>query len=234
MKAGVVIFPGSNCDQDMIDALSARMGWDVVRLWHKEAALPTGLDLIVLPGGFSYGDHLRAGAIARFSPVMKSVVEFAAGGHYVLGVCNGFQILTEAGLLPGALHRNASLRFICRDIHLRVENPDTPFTAGLPPVIRVPIAHGEGNYAIDEQGLKRLRDERGIVFRYCDAEGKISPKDNPNGSVEAIAGVCNAARNVLGMMPHPERACDGELGGEDGRGLLGSIENAVKKLLLAT
>jgi phosphoribosylformylglycinamidine synthase subunit PurQ / glutaminase len=233
MKAGVVIFPGSNCDQDMIDALSRCMGWNVVRLWHKEAALPSGLDLITLPGGFSYGDHLRAGAIARFSPVMKSVVEFANSGRLVLGVCNGFQILTEAGLLPGALHRNASLRFLCRDVHLRVDNPDTPFTSELPPVIRVPIAHGEGNYTINAEGLRRLHDHRQIVFRYCNARGELSPRDNPNGSLEAIAGICNEERNVLGMMPHPERFCDPELGGDDGRGLFRSIELAVKSPLLA-
>jgi phosphoribosylformylglycinamidine synthase len=233
MKAGVVIFPGSNCDQDMIDALSRVMGWDVIRLWHKEAALPSDLDFIALPGGFSYGDHLRAGAIARFSPVMKSVVEFAKSGHPVLGVCNGFQILTEAGLLPGALHRNASLRFRCKDVHLRVENTTTPFTRGLKDVIRVPIAHGEGNYAIDHDGLRRLQDHQQIVFRYCGPEGQRAPEFNVNGSLDSIAGICNTRGNVLGMMPHPERVCDAELGGEDGKGLFLSLENTLKASSLA-
>ncbi len=233
MKAGVVIFPGSNCDQDMIDALSGVMGWDVIRLWHKEAALPADLDFIALPGGFSYGDHLRAGAIARFSPVMKSVVEFANSGRPVLGVCNGFQILTEAGLLPGALHRNASLRFRCKDVHLSVENTTTPFTTGLKPVIRVPIAHGEGNYAIDQDGLHRLQDRQQIVFRYCGPEGQRAPEYNVNGSVDSIAGICNAEGNVLGMMPHPERVCDAELGGEDGKGLFLALENTLKMSSLA-
>lgn len=228
MKAGVVIFPGSNCDQDMIDALSLSMGWDVVRLWHKEAALPSDLDFIALPGGFSYGDHLRAGAIARFSPVMKSVVEFAKSGRLVLGVCNGFQILTEAGLLPGALHRNASLRFRCRDVYLSVENADTPFTSGMKSVSRIPVAHGEGNYAIGNDGLRRLEDQQQIVFRYCGPDGQNAPEHNVNGSVQSIAGICNARRNVLGMMPHPERACDEELGGDDGRGLFQSIQDALK------
>lgn len=234
MKAGVVIFPGSNCDQDMIDALSRVMKWRVVRLWHKEAALPSDLDFIALPGGFSYGDHLRAGAIARFSPVMKSVVEFARAGRPVLGVCNGFQILTEAGLLPGALHRNASLRFRCKDVHLRVENPRTMFTSGLRPVVRIPIAHGEGNYTIGAEGLKRLQDEDQIVFRYCGPDGQIAPEFNPNGSIDSIAGICNAERNVMGMMPHPERVCDPELGGDDGRGVFDSIESAIRNSVLAT
>jgi len=228
MKAGVVIFPGSNCDQDMIDALSRSIGWNVVRLWHKEAALPSDLDFIALPGGFSYGDHLRAGAIARFSPVMKSVVEFAKSGRLVLGVCNGFQILTEAGLLPGALHRNASLRFRCRDVHLSVENDDTAFTTEMKAIVRIPIAHGEGNYAIGQDGLRRLHDNRQIVFRYCGPDGQIAPDDNVNGSVDSIAGICNVQQNVLGMMPHPERACEAELGGDDGRGLFLSIQAALK------
>lgn len=234
MKAGVVIFPGSNCDQDMIDAMSRVMGWRVVKLWHKEAALPGDLDVIGLPGGFSYGDHLRAGAIARFSPVMKSVAEFAKSGRLVLGVCNGFQVLTEAGLLPGALHRNASLRFRCRDVYLRVENMDTPFTTDVKPILRVPVAHGEGNYAIHGDGLKRLQDNRQIVFRYCGPSGEIAPEFNVNGSLSSIAGVCNAERNVLGMMPHPERVCDAELGGDDGKQIFQSIEMAVKASALAT
>lgn len=233
MKAGVVIFPGSNCDQDMVDALSRVMGWDVVRLWHKEAALPSDLEFIALPGGFSYGDHLRAGAIARFSPVMKSVVEFAASGRPVLGVCNGFQILTEAGLLPGALHRNASLRFRCKDVHLKVENTATPFTHDIKSVIRVPIAHGEGNYAIGKDGLQRLQDQQQIVFRHCGPQGEKSPEYNANGSIDSIAGICNVAGNVLGMMPHPERVCDAELGGEDGKAIFLSLKQALSASSLA-
>lgn len=231
IKAGVVIFPGSNCDQDMIDAMRDVMGWEVVPLWHKAGTLPADLDLIGVPGGFSYGDYLRAGAIARFSPVMRSVAEFARSGRIVIGVCNGFQILTEAGLLPGALHRNQTLRFRCREVFMRVERRDTVFTTGLPDIIRLPIAHGEGNYTIDPEGLKRLEDGGQVLFRYCDERGELTPESNPNGSVNAIAGICNEGGNVLGMMPHPERACEPCLGCSDGRAIFESIGKAVEKNL---
>lgn len=230
MKAGVVIFPGSNCDQDMIDSLRLVMGWDVRLLWHKDAALPSGLDAIMLPGGFSYGDYLRAGAIARFSPVMNSVVEFARRGGIVAGVCNGFQILTEAGLLPGALRRNRSLRFICRDVYLRVERQGTIFTDFSENVIRLPIAHGEGAYTIGAGDLARLEGEGQILFRYSTAEGELTDEANPNGSVNSIAGICNEQGNVLGMMPHPERVCEEELGGSDGKLIFQSIERALARV----
>ncbi len=227
MKAGVVVFPGSNCDEDLIDALRRVMGWEVERLWHKATALPRELDLVALPGGFSYGDYLRAGAIARFSPLMSAVVEFARRGGAVLGVCNGFQILTEAGLLPGALLRNRSLRFLCRDVHLRVERPGTIFTDFEARRLRLPIAHGEGRYVIDREGLARLEGEGRVVLRYCDAAGELTETANPNGSMASIAGVVNAQGNVLGMMPHPERASEAELGGEDGKLIFGSLERAL-------
>ncbi|MBI1784557.1 phosphoribosylformylglycinamidine synthase subunit PurQ [Candidatus Sumerlaeota bacterium] len=233
MKAGVVIFPGSNCDQDMIDALERVMGWEVRRLWHKETELPEGLDLIALPGGFSYGDYLRCGAIARFSPIMRSVVDFAARGGWVLGVCNGFQILTESGLLPGALLRNRSLRFRCHDVFLRVERHDTIFTDFKKDVIRVPIAHGEGCYTIDAEGLKRIEGQGQVIFRYCDEKGKLTDAANPNGSLASIAGICNEAGNVLGMMPHPERVCEECVGGEDGKLVFASIERAAGALAAA-
>jgi phosphoribosylformylglycinamidine synthase len=227
MKAGVVVFPGANCDRDMIDALRGPMDWSVAELWHKEAAIPADLDAIALPGGFSYGDHLRCGAIARFSPVMRSVVEFARRGGVVFGVCNGFQVLTEVGLLPGALIRNRSLLFLCRDVHLRVERRATIFTDFDREILRLPIAHGEGNYTIDPEGLKRLEGEGQILFRYCTPDGALADDANPNGSTDAIAGVCNSAGNVLGMMPHPERYSDAALGGEDGRLIFDSIARAL-------
>ncbi len=227
MNAGVVIFPGSNCDQDMIGAMERVMGWRVHRLWHKETALPEGLDVIGVPGGFSYGDYLRCGAIARFSPVMRSVVEFAGRGGLVIGVCNGFQILTESGLLPGALMRNRSLRFRSHDVHLRVERTDTPFSGFTKKVIRMPIAHGEGCFTLDAEGLKKLEGNGQVVFRYCDAEGNATDAANPNGSINSIAGICNEAGNVLGMMPHPERACEAILGGEDGKLIFESIASSL-------
>jgi phosphoribosylformylglycinamidine synthase subunit PurQ / glutaminase len=217
MKAAVIRFPGSNCDQDCHLVLR-EMGVDVSYVWHKETSV-AGYDLVVLPGGFSYGDYLRCGAIARFSPVMKSVIDAANRGGLVLGICNGFQILCEAGLLPGALIRNRSLHFVCEHIHVRVENYETPWTnaAWTGTTMRIPIAHGEGNYIADPDTLKELKRNRQILLRYCDARGATVDAANPNGSTFNIAGICNAARNVFGLMPHPERACDAKLGSTDGR-----------------
>ena len=228
MKFGVVVFPGSNCDQDCVQVLRDVLGQEVVPLWHQDSSL-RGCECVVLPGGFSYGDYLRTGAIAKLSPVMKSVASFAKDGGVVIGICNGFQILLEAGLLPGAMLRNTSLRFICRYVTLRVERTDTPFTnrfqAGQ--VVRMPIAHNEGNYIVDAAGLKRIAQHGQALFRYCDADGQVTDASNPNGSVEAIAGLCNEAGNVLGMMPHPERASEPSLGSADGRGVFESILSAV-------
>lgn len=228
MRAGVVIFPGSNCDQDMIDALERVMGWRVDRLWHKQTALPEGLDAIALPGGFSYGDYLRTGAIAKFSPIMREVIRFANAGGVVFGVCNGFQILTECGLLPGALMRNQSLRFKREDVHLRVERREAPFTDFDQPVLRVPIAHGEGRYTIDAEGLKRIEGGGQVLFRYCSPDGRDGAEFNPNGSMAGIAGIRNERGNVMGMMPHPERACEPVLGGVDGLLIFQSIQRAVE------
>ncbi len=231
MRAAVVIFPGSNCDRDMMEALRQVTGRPAVAVWHREQTLPD-VDLVALPGGFSYGDYLRCGAIAARSPIMSAVVAAAERGVRVLGVCNGFQILTEVGLLPGALLRNRDLLFISRDVHLRVETTDSPFTAALGKgaVLRIPIAHHDGNYFIDAEGLKRLEDEDRIAFRYAHPDGRVDDDANPNGSVGHIAGVLNAARNVLGMMPHPERVVETAHGGLDGRrifeSLLESLETA--------
>lgn len=225
---GVLVFPGSNCDHDAYHALKHIMGVETRFIFHKETDLGNA-DAIIVPGGFSYGDYLRSGAIARFSPVMKAVSDFAAKGGPVIGICNGFQILLESGLLPGAMLHNEQLRFNCKQVHLRTESSDTPFTSAIPAgkVLQIPIAHGEGNYYADEDALKRLEDQNQIIFRYADAEGNIIPEANPNGSVGNIAGVCNYKRNVLGMMPHPERAMESILGSEDGKlifeSLLGSI-----------
>ncbi|MFO1462518.1 MAG: phosphoribosylformylglycinamidine synthase subunit PurQ [bacterium] len=218
MKVGVVVFPGSNCDHDLYHVLGEIMGFQAVSLWHKEADLK-GCDAVLIPGGFSYGDYLRCGAIAKFSPVMKEVQRHAREGRPVLGICNGFQILTEAGLLPGALIRNRSLKFICDYTRVRVDNDQTPFTrkAGKGSVLKIPIAHGEGNYFIDAEGLKRLEGEGQVVFRYVDPQGEASEAANPNGSLNNIAGVCNARRNVVGLMPHPERVSEALLGCEDGK-----------------
>jgi len=223
MKAAVIRFPGSNCDQDCHVALSD-MGVVVDYIWHKDTSLG-GSDLIVLPGGFSYGDYLRSGAIARFSPIMKAVIDAARNGAFVLGVCNGFQILCEAGLLPGALMRNRSLHFICEHVRVRVENYETPWTntAWTGTVLRLPIAHGEGSYIADEATLKELQRGRRILLRYCDVNGADTDAANPNGSVANIAGICNEARNVFGLMPHPERACDPRLGSVDGRVIFESV-----------
>ncbi|MBI3319196.1 MAG: phosphoribosylformylglycinamidine synthase subunit PurQ [Candidatus Omnitrophica bacterium] len=227
MKFGVVVFPGSNCDEDCVYVLKDVLKQDVAVLWHQETGV-RGCDCIVLPGGFSYGDYLRTGAVARLSPIMRSVASFAKDGGLVLGICNGFQILLEAGLLPGAMLRNASLQFICRAISLRVERTDTPFTNRFQPgqVIRMPIAHGEGNYTADPRALRMIRQERQALFRYCDADGQAAPDANPNGSVDAIAGLCNAAGNVMGLMPHPERSAEPQLGSMDGRLVFESLIEA--------
>ena len=226
MKFGVVTFPGSNCDEDMARALEALTGGRVERLWHKERDL-RGCDMVVLPGGFSFGDYLRSGAIARFSPIMPELAAHAKRGGMVLGVCNGFQVLCEAGMLPGALLHNEGRKFICRNVHIRAETLNTPLTAGSrKQPLKIPIAHGEGRYYADSDALKALNDGDQVLFRYCDAEGRLKEECNPNGSVESIAGVCNAGRNVFGMMPHPERAADPRLGNTDGGKLLAPLFQA--------
>lgn len=224
MKITVVVFPGSNCDHDAYHAFKHILGIPTRFVWHKETNLE-GADAVILPGGFAHGDYLRCGAIARFSPIMREVEAFAKKGGPILGICNGFQVLIEAGLLPGALLRNRSLNFICRDTYLRAEAADTPFTTRLKPgqVIRLPIAHGEGNYYADSETLKRLNGEGRVVFRYVDPEGRRSEQWNFNGSAEAIAGVVSEGRNIMGLMPHPERAVEEAVGGRDGRLILGSL-----------
>lgn len=228
MKFGVVIFPGSNCDQDMIYVLNKIMGQEVVELWHKDTDLQ-GVDAVVLPGGFSYGDYLRSGAIARFSPIMEKVIEFAGKGGYVFGVCNGFQILCEAGLLPGALLHNDERKFICKNVFIKAQTKDTLITQAVPQdkALKIPIAHGEGKYFADAETLKQMNANGQILFRYCDEKGNISAEANPNGATENIAGVCNAGKNVFGMMPHPERAADPELGNTDGKFLFESLLSLV-------
>ena len=228
MKPAVIVFPGSNCDRDVAVALEASTGAPPVMVWHREADFPA-VDLIVIPGGFSYGDYLRAGAMAAHSPVMAEVVARARKGVRVLGICNGFQILTESGLLPGVLLRNAGLKFICRDVHLRVESADTAFTAGYAPgqVIRLPIAHHDGNYFADEDTLGRLSGEGRIALRYCTPSGEVEEGANPNGSRRAIAGILNDGGNVLGMMPHPERLADPLLSGTDGRAMFDGLREAL-------
>lgn len=222
-KIAVIQFPGSNCDRDCVLALNA-LGAEASLVWHKLGSLGQ-FDAVVVPGGFSYGDYLRCGAIARFSPVMKSVRELAAEGRPVLGICNGFQILCESGLLPGALVRNRSLHFVCDDVLLRVERDDTPFTTGYRAgdVLRIPVAHGEGNYTADEATLDGIEARGQVVVRYCNASGEVTSDANPNGSARNIAGVCNERRNVFGLMPHPERAFEPRLGSSDGRRLLASL-----------
>ncbi len=226
MKIGVVIFPGSNCDYDAYQAFKMVEGTSVEYLWHGSEDL-MGSDLIVLPGGFSYGDYLRSGGIARFSPIMKKVVEFANDGGSVMGICNGFQILVETGLLPGAMLKNANMRFVCRQVNLRVENNHTQFTSELNKgdLINVPVAHGEGNYYADPRTLSELEQNDRIVFRYADENGVVTADSNPNGSMNNIAGIINNNGNVLGMMPHPERACEKLLGSESGLALIKSICN---------
>lgn len=224
MKAAVIVFPGSNCDRDVAVALEQVTGSPAKMVWHAETDLD-GFDLIVVPGGFSYGDYLRCGAMAAHSPIMRALVARAEAGTLVLGICNGFQILAEAGLLPGALMRNADLHFICRDVTLRVETQASPFTRDYRPrqVIRLPIAHNEGNYYADGHVLERLLAEDRVAFRYCSANGDIDDAANPNGSMRNIAGILNERRNVLGLMPHPERMADAALGGTDGRAMFTGI-----------
>ena len=225
MKFGVVVFPGSNCDEDMVHVLEHGMGQRVERLWHKEHDLK-GCDMIVLPGGFSYGDYLRSGAIARFSPIMREVSAFAQKGGLVLGVCNGFQILTEAGMLPGALTRNAHLRFECRDVFV-TPVAEGPFTSGLPRVLRLPIAHAEGRYQAAPEVLAALERDGQVALRYCDASGNVGETSNPNGSLSGIAGIYGGPRkNVLGLMPHPERMSETLVGGADGRTIFDAVVRA--------
>lgn len=227
MRWAVITFPGSCDDHDVFDSLKSDLGQPVKFLWHKEE-LKGNFDCIVLPGGFSYGDYLRCGAMARFSPIMRGVVKFAQSGGLVLGICNGFQILCESGLLPGALVRNAGLQFVCQQVYLRVEETDTPFTGGLKKgqLLRLPVKHGEGCYYADAKTLERMRKNRQILLHYADPKGKITAAANPNGSLENIAGVCNEGRNVFGLMPHPEDACSKILGGDDGARIFTSIAAA--------
>ncbi len=235
MKFGVVVFPGSNCDHDTYHVISKVIGQPVEFIWHRQNTIGD-CDAILLPGGFSYGDYLRTGAIARFSPVMGAVKEFAAKGGIVMGICNGFQILCEAGLLPGALMRNANLKFVCEHINMRIESTDTPFTALCQKgqVLSVPIAHGDGNYFCDAATLEELKRENRIVFRYSYAGGKLTDQANPNGSLENIAGIINRERNVIGMMPHPERASEELLGSNDGRIIFNSLAATLAGLAKAS
>ncbi|MEM7059614.1 MAG: phosphoribosylformylglycinamidine synthase subunit PurQ [Pseudomonadota bacterium] len=228
MKTAVIVFPGSNCDRDMAVALEQATGRPAAMVWHKDAALPEGLDLVALPGGFSFGDYLRCGAIGARSPIMRAVVDFAGRGGHVLGVCNGFQVLCESGLLPGVLMQNAGLKFVCRDVHLKVRTVNSPFTNsyGNGGVIRIPVAHHEGNYIADDETRAGLWDQDRIAFTYCRADG--SDGDNPNGAMDDIAGVLSENRRVLGMMPHPERLADVALGGEDGVKLFTSLVNTME------
>jgi phosphoribosylformylglycinamidine synthase I len=229
MKFGVVIFPGSNCDEDIIYVLEKILGQQVERLWHKDHDLK-GVDFIVLPGGFSFGDYLRSGAIARFSPIMQEVIRFAGEGGYVLGICNGFQILTEAGLLPGALLHNVHRKFICRNIYMRPQTNNSLITSQIDSqrALKIPVAHGEGNYFADAEVLESLYTNDQVLFKYCDEAGNITTDANPNGSLDNIAGICNEGRNVFGFMPHPERAADSLVANEDGLAIFESILSMVK------
>jgi len=229
MKFGVVVFPGSNCDHDAYYAIKHVLGQDAEFVWHKDTSLG-GADVVILPGGFAHGDYLRTGAIARFSPIMPDVSRFAAAGGPVLGICNGFQVLLEAGLLSGAMLRNRGLRYRCEHVNIRVEQTDTPFTwtCRQGQVLRVPIAHGEGNYYAPPAELARLEENRQVIFRYTSAQGKVVDEANPNGSIAAIAGICNIERNVVGLMPHPERACESWLGSADGLVIFESVVAALK------
>lgn len=227
-RFSILVFPGSNCDHDAYHAAKHVMGSEANFIWHKDTDLQSP-DVVIVPGGFSYGDYLRCGAIARFSPVMRSVVDFANKGGLVIGICNGFQILLESGLLPGAMLHNEHLKFACKNVYLRTESTNSPFTNELTKgqVIQVPIAHGEGNYVADADGLKALEDNDQIMFRYCEADGSVTAASNPNGAVSNIAGICNKERNVMGMMPHPERAMEEMLGSTDGRLVFASMLTAL-------
>lgn len=224
MKFGIVVFPGSNCDRDAFHVLNELLGQETIYLWHKDTNLQ-GVDMVILPGGFSYGDYLRSGAIARFSPIMQSVVQFAANGGLVWGICNGFQVLCEANLLPGTLIHNESRKFICKNVFINIENTQTQLTQGLVKgeILKIPIAHGEGKYYNHPEAIEKLEANNQVLFRYCDANGLANPLSNPNGSVNNIAGICNESRNVFGMMPHPERAADALLGNEDGKRIFESL-----------
>ena len=228
MKFAVIVFPGSNCDHDAYHAAKHVLAQDAEFIWHKETSLK-GADVVILPGGFSHGDYLRTGAIARFSPIMATVAQFAAQGGPLLGICNGFQVLCEAHLLPGALLRNRDLKFHCEHVCVRVEQTDTPFTASATrgQVLRLPIAHGEGNYFADPETIAELESAGRVIFRYCDAAGQAGDAANPNGSVHSIAGICSEHRNVVGLMPHPERACESPLGSKDGLVLFESVLHAL-------
>ncbi len=231
MKFGVIVFPGSNCDHDAYHVISKHVGQPVDFIWHRDTDL-SSYDAVIIPGGFSYGDYLRAGALARFSPVMASVKRFAAQGGYVLGICNGFQILCEAGLLPGALIRNRDLHFVCEHVTVRVESVETPFTNQVKrgEVLRLPIAHADGNYVCDDATLEQLQTEDSIILRYCDENGVPTEASNPNGSRDNIAGICNRERNVMGLMPHPERACEELLGSTDGRDIFRSLAGTLASI----
>ena len=233
MNFGVIVFPGSNCDHDAYHATKHVLGQDAEFIWHKDTDLK-GADALILPGGFSYGDYLRTGAIARFSPIMREVQAFAAKGGPVLGVCNGFQILLEAGLIPGAMLRNRGVKFVCAHVHVRVEQTDTPFTSSARKgqVLRIPIAHGEGNYFAPPDVVAKLEANRQVIFRYTTPQGEVADEANPNGSIAGIAGLCNEARNVVGLMPHPERACESSLGSADGLVILESAVQSVKSGVL--
>ncbi len=228
MKFGVVVFPGSNCDRDVVWVTQGLLSQPTRMIWHEDSDL-SDIDVVIVPGGFSYGDYLRCGAIARFSPVMQATIKHAEQGKFVLGICNGFQVLTEAGLLPGALVRNRDLHFVCDRVPLKVERTDLPWTTGYQTdeVITLPIAHGEGSYYADADTLKSLEDHDQVLFRYYNAEGKSDQSSNPNGSLNHIAGICNRQGNVLGMMPHPERAADKRLGGTDGRRLFEGLLDTI-------
>lgn len=231
MKYGIVVFPGSNCDHDAYYASSVNSGAEAVLLWHKETSIPNDIDCVILPGGFSYGDYLRCGAISRFSPIMQDVIRYANKGGHIIGICNGFQVLTEANLLPGALLRNASLLFKCKDVNIKVMNNSVAYTSGIEKnkVLTIPIAHGEGNYFADNDIIKELEDNNQIVFKYCDENGNITEESNPNGSINNIAGIVNEQGNILGMMPHPERYSDKILGKDDGLTIFKSINSFFDK-----
>ncbi|HPD34020.1 MAG TPA: phosphoribosylformylglycinamidine synthase subunit PurQ [Candidatus Kapabacteria bacterium] len=230
MKFGIVVFPGSNCDSDAYWAASHNAKAEAIYLWHKDSEIPRDIDCLILPGGFSYGDYLRAGAIARFSPIMKEVINFANKGGYILGICNGFQILTEAGLLPGTLMKNKSLNFICKYVYLKTDNYNTAFTSQIPKnrILKIPIAHAEGNYYADKGIIDELLTNNQIVFRYCTEDGEIEERANPNGAMLNIAGIINKGGNIMGMMPHPERASENLLGSEDGLFIFNSLINIFK------